>query len=125
MYDDPKYLPGGDKYLLVEFGNIMSLELNFKAQGLAKAIEQANIKGIYETLPCFASMIVHYNPDEINVMCKKTFGELYQNTQIKQKICKESGYKYYSIWESDWIRGKTTLIKLQRMYRKTHSLQLI
>ena len=31
MYDEPKYLPGGDKYLLVEFGNIMSLELNFKA----------------------------------------------------------------------------------------------
>ena len=65
MYAEPKYLPGGDKYLLVEFGNVMNLELNFKAQGLAKAIESAKIKGIYETLPCFASMLVHYNPDDI------------------------------------------------------------
>ena len=65
MYAEPKYLPGGDKYLLVEFGNVMNLELNFKAQGLAKAIESAKIKVIYETLPCFASMLVHYNPDDI------------------------------------------------------------
>ena len=65
MYAEPKYLPGGDKYLLVEFGNVMNLELNFKAQGLAKAIESAKIKGVYETLPCFASMLVHYNPDDI------------------------------------------------------------
>ena len=43
----------------------MNLELNFKAQGLSKLIEQAKINGVYETLPCFASMIVHYNPDEI------------------------------------------------------------
>ena len=64
-YDEPKYLPGGDKYLLVEFGNVMNLELNFKAQGLAKAIENSKIKGVYETLPCFASMLVHYNSDEI------------------------------------------------------------
>ena len=65
IYDEPKFLPGGDKYLLIEFGNIMNLELNFKAQGLSKLIEQAKINGVYETLPCFASMIVHYNPDEI------------------------------------------------------------
>ena len=65
MYQKPKFLPGGDKYLLVEFGNIMTLELNFKAQGLSKAISEAKIKGVYETLPCFASMLVHYNPDEI------------------------------------------------------------
>ena len=64
-YDEPKYLPGGDKYILVEFGNVMNLELNFKAQGLAKAIENSKIKGVYETLPCFASMLVHYNSDEI------------------------------------------------------------
>ena len=66
IYSEPKFLPGGDKYLLIEFGNVMNLELNFKAQGLSKLIEVANIKGIYETLPCFASMIVHYNPDDIS-----------------------------------------------------------
>ena len=65
IYPEPKFLPGGDKYLLIEFGNVMNLELNFKAQGLSNLIKTANIKGVYETLPCFASMIVHYNPDDI------------------------------------------------------------
>ena len=65
IYDTPKFLPAGDKYMLIEFGNIMNLELNFTAQNLAKAIKDQKIRGVYETSPCFASMIVHYEPDEI------------------------------------------------------------
>ena len=40
IYDEPKFLAGGDRYMLIEFGNEMNLELNFMAQGLASAIEQ-------------------------------------------------------------------------------------
>ena len=65
IYENPKFLPGGDKYMLIEFGNIMDLEINFKAQNLAQAIKNKKVKGVYETAPCFASMLVHYNPDEI------------------------------------------------------------
>ncbi len=65
IYDTPKFLPAGDKYMLIEFGNVMNLELNFTAQNLAKAIKDHKVKGVYETSPCFASMIVHYEPQEI------------------------------------------------------------
>lgn len=65
IYENPKFLPGGDKYMLIEFGNVMDLEINFKAQNLAQAIKNKKVKGVYETAPCFASMLVHYNPDEI------------------------------------------------------------
>ena len=65
IYDAPKFLPAGDKYMLIEFGNIMNLELNFTAQNLAKAIKDHKVKGVYETSPCFASMLVHYEPEEI------------------------------------------------------------
>ena len=51
--------------MLIEFGNVMNLELNFTAQNLAKAIKDHKIIGVYETSPCFASMIVHYEPEEI------------------------------------------------------------
>ena len=51
--------------MLIEFGNVMNLELNFTAQNLAKAIKDNKIKGVYETSPCFASMLVHYEPEEI------------------------------------------------------------
>ena len=65
IYDKPRFLPGGDKYMLVEFGNIMDLELNFTAQNLAQAIEDHKVPGVYETAPCFASMLVHYEPEKI------------------------------------------------------------
>jgi len=65
IYDKPKFLPGGDKYMLIEFGNVMDLELNFTAQNLAQAIQDHKVTGVYETAPCFASMLVHYEPEEI------------------------------------------------------------
>ena len=44
IYDSPKFLPGGDRYLLIEFGNEMNLDLNFKGQGLAIAIKTEKVK---------------------------------------------------------------------------------
>ena len=41
IYSEPRFLPGGDRYVLIEFGNEMNLELNFIAQGLATAIAAA------------------------------------------------------------------------------------
>ena len=65
IYDKPKFLSAGDKYMLIEFGNVMDLELNFTAQNLAQAIQDHKVTGVYETAPCFASMLVHYEPEEI------------------------------------------------------------
>jgi urea carboxylase len=66
IYSEPRFLPGGDRYVLIEFGNEMNLELNFIAQGLAAAIADARPRGIVETAPCFASILVHYEPDELS-----------------------------------------------------------
>lgn len=65
IYDEPKILPAGDRNLLVEFGNETNLELNFKAQGLAAVLAEAKPKGVIETAPAFASLLVHYEPEEI------------------------------------------------------------
>ena len=51
--------------MLIEFGNEMNLELNFLAQGLAAMIAAQKIAGVVETAPSFASLLVHYEPDEI------------------------------------------------------------
>jgi KipI family sensor histidine kinase inhibitor len=51
--------------MLIEFGNEMNLELNFMGHGLASAIVAAGTKGVIETAPCFASMLIHYDPDLI------------------------------------------------------------
>lgn len=67
IYDTPKILPAGDRYVLVEFGNEMNLELNFRAQSLAGEIRDARIDGIIETAPCFASLLVHYDPENLKL----------------------------------------------------------
>lgn len=67
IYEEPRFLPGGDRYVLIEFGNNMTLELNFMAHGLAGAIAEAGTKGVIETAPCFASMLLHYDPDAVTL----------------------------------------------------------
>jgi len=65
IYEEPKFLPGGDRYILIEFGNEMNLELNFLGQGLAAAITEHRTRGVIETAACFASTLIHYDPDVI------------------------------------------------------------
>ena len=65
IYDTPRILPAGDRNVLIEFGNETNLELNFMAQGLAALVAAEKIRGIIETAPAFASLLVHYEPAEI------------------------------------------------------------
>ena len=65
IYQQAKFSPGGDRYILIEFGNEMNLELNFLGQGLGRAVKECALKGVIETAPAFASTLVHYDPDVI------------------------------------------------------------
>jgi urea carboxylase len=65
IYDTPKILTGGDRYALVEFGDEMNLELNFLGQNLAMAMLEHKLDGVIETAACYASMLVHYEPEAI------------------------------------------------------------
>jgi hypothetical protein len=63
-----------------------------------------------------------YNSNDINSVCKKTFGKLYENTLKKQQFCIDNGYKYCFIWESDWNKAKFGLIKFQKIIKNKLSL---
>jgi urea carboxylase len=66
IYSEPKFLPAGDRYLLIEFGNEMNLEVNFMAHGLAALVASERPKGVIETAPAFASLLVHYEPIDVS-----------------------------------------------------------
>jgi KipI family sensor histidine kinase inhibitor len=88
IYDEPRFLPGGDRYVLIEFGNEMNLELNFMAQGLATAIAQNKVRGIIETAPCFASMLIHYDPgiigfSDVKIEMTRLIGSLGSSEDIE------------------------------------------
>ena len=62
-----------------------------------------------------------YNPEDINPISDKTFGELYKKTEDKKKSVKKIGYNYVCIWESEWINFKNTIIKIQKSWRFKYS----
>lgn len=72
IYDEPRFLPGGDRFMVLEFGDELILELNFRAQGLAQTIAEQKLKYVIETAPFFASLLIHYEPDEISYADLKT-----------------------------------------------------
>jgi len=62
MYDKIKYLPAGDKAVVMEFGNEISKEINARIRNLVKAVDEAKIEGIEEILPTYRSVQIMYDP---------------------------------------------------------------
>ncbi len=62
MYDKIKYLPVGDKSLVMEFGNEISPEINKRIRLTMKGISEKNIRGIEELIPTYRSILIIYNP---------------------------------------------------------------
>lgn len=65
MYDKIKYLPAGDKAIVMEFGNEISKEINAKIRSVGRALEEKNIDGIEEVLPTYRSILIMYDPIKV------------------------------------------------------------
>jgi hypothetical protein len=95
------------------YGEFSIPETKFKADGFCKETNT-----IYE----FHGDFWHGNPkiysgEKINPISKKTFGELYQSTMIREKQIKELGFNLVVMWESDWNKINKTVKVLQRKFR--------
>ncbi len=62
MYQEAKYLPVGDRALLVEFGTIVSMSINQKVHALDNAISHLKVLGVEECVPTYRSLLVYYDP---------------------------------------------------------------
>lgn len=63
--DQPaRYTPVGDRALLVQFGNVIRLDVNRKVHTLEHAISQAGIHGLEECVPAYCSLLVYYDPSK-------------------------------------------------------------
>lgn len=107
IYEQPKFLPGGDRFVLIEFGNEMNLELNFMAQGLATAVVEDGLKGVVETAPCFASLLVHYEPDQISFAdLQRELTRLVNNLGSSDEIELSSRLFYLpAVYRDPWTRA--------------------
>jgi KipI family sensor histidine kinase inhibitor len=83
LYEAARYLPFGDSALVVEFGEVISLEANSKVTALNEAIQKAKIQGVEELVPTYRSLLVRYNP------LKTTYEQLVFQIKDVEKTLKE------------------------------------
>jgi inhibitor of KinA len=83
-YASARYLPFGDNALLIEFGDVISLEVNGKVIALNEAVLKAEIHGVEELVPTYRSLLLRYNP------LKTTYEQLVFNIKDIEKTLKES-----------------------------------
>ncbi len=57
-----RFLPAGERGLIVELGNEISIEINEQVRALAIGIEAAGIPGLTEVIPTYRSVGVEYDP---------------------------------------------------------------
>ena len=70
-HDPPRILPLGENALVVEFGRVISKELNQKAIALADRLDRQPFTGYVESLPAYASTTIFFD--------SKLVGEAYPN----------------------------------------------
>lgn len=60
----PTFQPVGDAALLIRFGEQIDPLTNQRVHALAQRLEQAGVPGLGECVPGYASLLVHYDPQE-------------------------------------------------------------
>jgi KipI family sensor histidine kinase inhibitor len=61
----PRLLPSGDAAITVEFGRAIDEQANRRVLALDRALADAPIDGVTETVPTYRSLLVHYDPVRI------------------------------------------------------------
>ncbi len=75
IYEEPRFLPGGDKAIVVEFGDVIDPEVNRRVRHLMLATQKARIPGVIEMVPTYRSLLVYFEPLQIHA--QKLRGTLY------------------------------------------------
>lgn len=63
----PRLVPVGEDALLVEYEPEISLAVNQRVRQLAYRIEQSARPGVTEIIPAYRSLMVYFNPDQIQL----------------------------------------------------------
>jgi len=66
VYEEPRFLVGGDRAIFVEFGDAIAPEVNQCVSHLTHEIVKKKIIGITEVVPTYRSLLVYYEPRQIS-----------------------------------------------------------
>jgi inhibitor of KinA len=60
--DSPRFLSAGETALVVEFGTTIDPAIHERVLAFDRALAEAQIEGVVETVPTYRSVMVHYDP---------------------------------------------------------------
>lgn len=66
MYEAPKFLAAGDRAIVIELGDEISIECNRRVHSLHKAISRADLPGVVDIIPTYRSILVEYDAIQIS-----------------------------------------------------------
>jgi len=85
IYEEPRFLTGGDRAIFVEFGDAIDPEINRRVRHLMLAVQRERVPGIVETVPTYRSLLVYFEPLKISQ------GKLRENLYLLAQQMGESG----------------------------------
>src|SRR3954468_6016724 len=62
----PRLLPSGDRAITVEYSRDIDDAANARVLALDRALTRAPIEGVTEAVPTYRSLLVHYDPVQID-----------------------------------------------------------
>ena len=62
----PRLLPSGDSAITVEFSRHIDDDANQRVLALDRTLAEVSVPGVTETVPTYRSLLVHYDPSEID-----------------------------------------------------------
>ena len=91
---DVKFLIAGDRAVSVEFGSVISLEVNAKVRALDEKLKESPVEGMVETVPTYCALIVHYRPEVIRYgklveELQKRIADMHEVSTTTEKVVKE------------------------------------
>ena len=99
IYERPRFLPGGEKALFIEFGNVITPELNCRVRHMLLAIEKAGIPGVIEAVPTYRSLLLYYDPLQIG------YKELRERLEALEQKPEDSEFPKPTVTEVPTIYG--------------------
>ena len=66
MQNNIKILTAGDSSILVEFGKVISPEINRKITAMVQLMKMQHIEGVVDIIPAFCSLLINYDPRVIS-----------------------------------------------------------
>lgn len=75
-YDSPRYLPAGDRGVLIEFGSRIDPDINVRVRKMAYLLGREGPPGIDELVPSYCSLLVQFDPrvlppDQLGAICRE------------------------------------------------------